>query len=169
MLAFKCTFPLCEKYFNRHDNLLQHLKVHRETNSISDQPSPVAKQDESQNALTSSAPRNRRHVRRQNSFSEEEDDESMTPSRPRTIYDAYPSRYSSYSASSTSSIPQMIYGHFNQNTGSEKAGNGVATQGDRSNEAMTILTNVAVSSLRMEVSSLRTELPRSPVEVVGAM
>jgi hypothetical protein len=27
---FKCTFPNCEKLFNRHDNLLQHLKVHRE-------------------------------------------------------------------------------------------------------------------------------------------
>ncbi|KAF8641105.1 hypothetical protein AX17_000748 [Amanita inopinata Kibby_2008] len=27
---FKCTYPLCEKLFNRHDNLLQHLKVHRE-------------------------------------------------------------------------------------------------------------------------------------------
>ena len=27
-LAFKCTH--CEKYFNRHDNLLQHLKIHRE-------------------------------------------------------------------------------------------------------------------------------------------
>ncbi|KAF8970359.1 hypothetical protein BDZ97DRAFT_1652494 [Flammula alnicola] len=27
---FKCTFPLCQKYFNRHDNLLQHLKVHRD-------------------------------------------------------------------------------------------------------------------------------------------
>ncbi|KAK2462855.1 hypothetical protein APHAL10511_005053 [Amanita phalloides] len=27
---FKCTYPQCEKLFNRHDNLLQHLKVHRE-------------------------------------------------------------------------------------------------------------------------------------------
>ncbi|GLB43676.1 putative zinc finger, C2H2 type [Lyophyllum shimeji] len=27
---FKCTFPLCNKHFNRHDNLLQHLKVHKE-------------------------------------------------------------------------------------------------------------------------------------------
>lgn len=30
ILAFPCTFPQCEKRFNRHDNLLQHLKVHRE-------------------------------------------------------------------------------------------------------------------------------------------
>ena len=30
ILAFQCTYPRCEKYFNRHDNLLQHLKVHRE-------------------------------------------------------------------------------------------------------------------------------------------
>ena len=41
-----------------------------------------------------------------------------------------------------------------------------------SSEAMNILTNVAVSRLRMEVSSLRTELPRSPVDMrtmVGTM
>ncbi|KAJ7052180.1 hypothetical protein C8F01DRAFT_931498, partial [Mycena amicta] len=25
---FPCTFPTCDKFFNRHDNLLQHLKVH---------------------------------------------------------------------------------------------------------------------------------------------
>ena len=30
ILAFQCTFPQCEKHFNRHDNLLQHLKVHKE-------------------------------------------------------------------------------------------------------------------------------------------
>lgn len=28
--AFKCLHPLCDKHFNRHDNLLQHLKVHKE-------------------------------------------------------------------------------------------------------------------------------------------
>ncbi|KAJ8496995.1 hypothetical protein ONZ45_g12240 [Pleurotus djamor] len=27
---FKCTHPACDKYFNRHDNLLQHLKVHKD-------------------------------------------------------------------------------------------------------------------------------------------
>src|ERR1700722_13801168 len=27
--AFKCTYSGCEKHFNRHDNLLQHLKVHK--------------------------------------------------------------------------------------------------------------------------------------------
>jgi hypothetical protein len=46
--AFKCTFPLCEKYFNRHDNLLQHLKVHRQANSLSDEHS-LSSQEESQN------------------------------------------------------------------------------------------------------------------------
>lgn len=29
-VAFKCTHPSCGKFFNRHDNLLQHLKVHKE-------------------------------------------------------------------------------------------------------------------------------------------
>lgn len=28
--AFKCTYPECDKNFNRHDNLLQHLKVHKQ-------------------------------------------------------------------------------------------------------------------------------------------
>jgi hypothetical protein len=68
----------------------------------------------------------------------------------------------------------MIYDDFNQNMGSDKLGDiidGDLTHGDMSsNEAMTILTNVAVSSLRLEVSSLRTEPPRSPVRtMVGAM
>ncbi|EGN93773.1 hypothetical protein SERLA73DRAFT_63698, partial [Serpula lacrymans var. lacrymans S7.3] len=26
---FKCTHPMCDKRFNRHDNLLQHLRVHK--------------------------------------------------------------------------------------------------------------------------------------------
>jgi hypothetical protein len=65
----------------------------------------------------------------------------------------------------------MIYGHFNRDSAaSEKLGNvidaAVSMHRDMgSHEAMSILTNVAVSSLRMEVSSLRTELPRSPVDV----
>ncbi|KAJ7656951.1 hypothetical protein DFH06DRAFT_1132159 [Mycena polygramma] len=29
---FPCTFPSCHKFFNRHDNLLQHVKVHRPDN-----------------------------------------------------------------------------------------------------------------------------------------
>lgn len=29
LLAFQCTHLGCEKFFNRHDNLLQHLKVHK--------------------------------------------------------------------------------------------------------------------------------------------
>jgi hypothetical protein len=28
--AFKCTYQSCDKFFNRHDNLLQHLKVHKD-------------------------------------------------------------------------------------------------------------------------------------------
>jgi len=38
-LAFQCTYPQCEKYFNRHDNLLQHYKVHREPHERSTLPS----------------------------------------------------------------------------------------------------------------------------------
>lgn len=29
-LAFKCAHPSCDKFFNRHDNLLQHQKVHKD-------------------------------------------------------------------------------------------------------------------------------------------
>ncbi|KAJ7731264.1 hypothetical protein B0H16DRAFT_1893417 [Mycena metata] len=29
LVSFPCTFPSCHKFFNRHDNLLQHIKVHR--------------------------------------------------------------------------------------------------------------------------------------------
>jgi hypothetical protein len=28
--AFKCSHPSCDKFFNRHDNLLQHQKVHKD-------------------------------------------------------------------------------------------------------------------------------------------
>ena len=30
-IAFKCGFPSCDKFFNRHDNLLQHQKVHKDS------------------------------------------------------------------------------------------------------------------------------------------
>src|ERR1700675_4648323 len=30
MTAFACSYPSCDKFFNRHDNLLQHLKVHKD-------------------------------------------------------------------------------------------------------------------------------------------
>jgi len=36
--AFKCSHPACYKFFNRHDNLLQHLKVHKDLPSF--QPLP---------------------------------------------------------------------------------------------------------------------------------
>ena len=31
--AFKCSYPSCDKFFNRHDNLLQHQKVHKDYSS----------------------------------------------------------------------------------------------------------------------------------------
>jgi len=30
---FKCSHPSCDKFFNRHDNLLQHQKVHKDYSS----------------------------------------------------------------------------------------------------------------------------------------
>lgn len=32
-VAFKCSHPSCDKFFNRHDNLLQHQKVHKDYSS----------------------------------------------------------------------------------------------------------------------------------------
>ena len=37
-IAFACPYPACDKFFNRHDNLLQHLKVHKDYPSPHDQP-----------------------------------------------------------------------------------------------------------------------------------
>lgn len=184
--AFKCTFPLCEKYFNRHDNLLQHLKVHRQADPLSDEPSPLPRssQEDSHNELALSAPIPPRRDGNQLPYSQAADDEedeptspASPPARPRTIYDAYPTRYGSHpNTPSSSSVPPITYGRFDQHMDNEKLGNAtdcVVMHGDMSsNEAMSILTNVAVSRLRMEVSSLRTELPRSPVDMgtmVGAM
>jgi len=42
-VAFKCTHESCGKFFNRHDNLLQHLKVH---NQNSEDPHPIIKLSE---------------------------------------------------------------------------------------------------------------------------
>lgn len=33
LAAFKCSYPSCDKFFNRHDNLLQHQKVHKDYSS----------------------------------------------------------------------------------------------------------------------------------------
>jgi hypothetical protein len=38
--AFECSHPSCDKHFNRHDNLLQHLKVHKDLASPSRSLSP---------------------------------------------------------------------------------------------------------------------------------
>lgn len=40
-LAFPCTFPSCNKFFNRHDNLLQHVKVHRNGDDLDAEGSPA--------------------------------------------------------------------------------------------------------------------------------
>lgn len=37
---FKCTHASCKKTFNRHDNLLQHLKVHQESSPLPAPPGP---------------------------------------------------------------------------------------------------------------------------------
>ncbi|KZT27642.1 hypothetical protein NEOLEDRAFT_1060220 [Neolentinus lepideus HHB14362 ss-1] len=37
---FQCTYPSCEKFFSRHDNLLQHQKIHRDYN-FSQEPDPL--------------------------------------------------------------------------------------------------------------------------------
>ncbi|EPQ60195.1 hypothetical protein GLOTRDRAFT_134921 [Gloeophyllum trabeum ATCC 11539] len=37
---FQCTYPSCEKFFSRHDNLLQHQKIHRDYN-FSQDPDPL--------------------------------------------------------------------------------------------------------------------------------
>lgn len=180
-LAFKCTFSRCEKYFNRHDNLLQHLKVHRQAASPPNQSPPVEEPLE----LSASRRPQGRHQRAYSQPEEDNDEPSPPPPvppapRPRTIYDAYPPRFGSYPTTSSVTIPEMIHGHFNNqkhapsNNENDNVIDGVVSMhGDMAaNEAMTILTNVAVSSLRMEVSSLRTELPRSSNDLgtmVGVM
>ena len=189
--AFKCTFPLCEKYFNRHDNLLQHLKVHRQSNGSPDDSPPAQKisfqmemeLDEVFAVESASAPpQHGRHSRLQHrSYSPAEEDPTSPvspPARPRTIYDAFPHRYGPF-ALSTTSAPPMMYSHLNHSNVLE----GHATENPQvpiggpitmhenltSNEAMSILSNVAASTLRMEVSSLRTELPQSPVDMRTSM
>ena len=147
--AFKCTYPRCEKFFNRHDNLLQHLKVHRE---------PIFKQTSSSSPPSPTRVDYPHHVYQAVAVAATNPhpfplnpDPRPHESQPRTIY----------SHLASASIP-MQYNQYPPLPGPHVPHPAPALTYSTSAEAMTLLTNVAVSSLRTEVSSLRTELPSSP-------
>ena len=91
---FKCTYPQCEKFFNRHDNLLQHLKVHKEAKAT--RSSKSSGEGSRPTTPTSSGP-----VQGQEGFdspaSEGGPESPNMSARPRTIYDHQPALlYSGY-------------------------------------------------------------------------
>lgn len=118
ILAFPCTFPHCEKHFNRHDNLLQHLKVHKEP-----QERPTLQN------LRIVSPPYLNEVQQQPAESPMDEPESPEFSTsPRSNYrEVLSSSYHTYSAPYSTT------------------------------ESTSLLTNMAVSSLR-------TVLPHSPTE-----
>ena len=135
--AFKCTFSLCQKYFNRHDNLLQHLKVHKDPTpkaSSSVEP-PTSRADSPPRIFTSNSTGHRRN----DSYSSVDEPESpvIPATAPRTIYNAFPitNSYNPYSAA-----PGTTY--------------------STAPDSIRLITNMAVSSLR-------TELPQSPTDSRG--
>ena len=120
LLAFPCTFPQCEKHFNRHDNLLQHLKVHKEP-----QERPTL-----QNLRIVSPPYlNEVQPPAESPMDEPESPESSTSPRSSNYREVLSSSYHTYSLSAPYSPT----------------------------EPTSLLTNMAVSSLR-------TVLPHSPTE-----
>ncbi|CAA7270240.1 unnamed protein product [Cyclocybe aegerita] len=144
---FKCTFPLCEKFFNRHDNLLQHLKVHRQ----------IDPNDTTTNDKSASAP-----AARQRSLSPASERSPSPPSlipppaaQSRTIYNAFPQPNTVPYPSFPPPMPIVYSSHMVLSSGS-------------SEPPMSLIGNMAVSSLRTEVSSLRTEMPQSPTDIRGS-
>ncbi|PPQ83687.1 hypothetical protein CVT26_006226 [Gymnopilus dilepis] len=149
---FKCTFPLCQKYFNRHDNLLQHLKVHREpvpkdAADVEDHvkqpvsaPPPQRQSAPSQSSSSTSPPASYHHRRRSYSPIRMPEPESpIAPQVPRTIYNAFPmGTMGPMSGPTYPSYPSSIA--FSQATNS-----------------ISLLADMAISSLR-------TEIPQSPLD-----
>ncbi|KAF8808191.1 hypothetical protein BYT27DRAFT_7098105 [Phlegmacium glaucopus] len=88
---FQCSHPQCEKYFNRHDNLLQHLKVHREPHERPTLPS-----------LSISPHRHLGEVQARASQRPEspldEPESPASPTSPRIPYRQITSSYHAYSA-----------------------------------------------------------------------
>ncbi|EDR15999.1 uncharacterized protein LACBIDRAFT_291829 [Laccaria bicolor S238N-H82] len=136
---FKCTFPLCEKYFNRHDNLLQHLKVHKAPDSL-----PVVQLDAKPKRRYSppslSPPITQPH---QPYSPGTEPPDSPVMTYPRTIYSHR------WSNSYSRSPPPVSY----RSTYPSSMSYGPS-------EPIRFATNMAVSSLR-------TEIPQSPTESSG--
>jgi len=134
--AFKCTFPLCQKYFNRHDNLLQHLKVHRDPESKAKVPAQKSGPEPRYASTSTSSPP---AEPRERSFSPADEPESPVGpvSAPRTIYNAFPrTAYNPYQSLS-------------------------AAESYAPHNPIHLLASMAVSSLR-------TELPQSPVDPRGS-
>lgn len=90
-IAFKCTYPQCEKFFNRHDNLLQHLKVHKETKASRSQKA----NSNASEPGTPTPPSQPESQMRDASPPSEAPDSPNIP-RPRTIYDQQPNLYAGY-------------------------------------------------------------------------
>ncbi|KAF8906819.1 hypothetical protein CPB84DRAFT_1844284 [Gymnopilus junonius] len=150
---FKCTFPLCQKYFNRHDNLLQHLKVHRETapqeagaqedvkQTIS-APPPQRYSAPSQSSSSISPPVYRHRRRSYSPARMPEPESPVGPAIPRTIYNAFP-------RATMTMGPMMATSTYTSYP---------------SSMAFSAATNSISLLADMAVSSLRTELPQSPVD-----
>lgn len=91
---FKCTYPQCEKFFNRHDNLLQHLKVHKEAKAT--RGSKSSGEGSRPTTPTSSGPI-QGHEGFDSPASEGGPESPNMSARPRTIYDHQPALlYSGY-------------------------------------------------------------------------
>lgn len=132
--AFKCTYPQCDKFFNRHDNLLQHLKVHKQilANRFADST------DDAQ------PPRHKPHHPHHH------------PSDSTSSHGSFSDHYTSTLGPHPSSYVTSTATPY----GSTSDSNGFSTN----MAVSSLRTDMAVSSLRtdMAVSSLRTEMSKSP-------
>lgn len=139
---FKCTFSQCEKMFNRHDNLLQHLKVHREPVDQTNAPASSPPNDlESEGDMDPS-----------HECESEDDDQPNVPdtSRNNTLLNL-PSMNSSlrfpspYRPKESLVYPTVLY-----------------TSTTRYGGVPIIPSESSGFSTNMAISSMRTEIPSSP-------
>ncbi|KAK1229468.1 hypothetical protein PQX77_007462 [Marasmius sp. AFHP31] len=142
--AFKCTFANCDKFFNRHDNLLQHIKVHKayvassstgdeepaeDTNKKS--PRAVATTPATNNPLLSLAAAAVRPLQ-------------PAPTLPNVADPGYSTGSESTLASSTPSLFSSLRQTYTQMSLSSIGTSSYESSGDSS----AFSTNMAVSSLR---------------------
>ena len=141
LTAFKCTYPECEKLFNRHDNLLQHLKVHKEMKRTRESSSGLSNDTDQEDHVDDTATSSR--------IASVPVSPPVTPSQPLRFPDLYKPATTVIHPTASSHLPTTIISY-------TSIASYTASTPVLSSEPLGFSTNMAVSSIR-------TEIPSSPL------